>query len=209
MELQQAIRTVLLITEQAELTELDAESATIWQERKMREEEVHNTAYPLPSLLPNLRQGYFVPQVNDLFVAYHVSKTPARCALHINHQREGVHERNEATSAMGNHGNPLPTVTKCFISESALFAVSCTNHAFAVVLFLLRYLDLLKDKEHYPCLVDASDRVISFPPITNSNITKVTFFYFVHRFQMGIDFTDFRAFKSRVVIACIIMFVAR
>ena len=36
-----------------------------------------------------------------------------------------------------------------------------------------RYLDLLKDKPMYPVLLDSKDAVISFPPITNSEITKV------------------------------------
>ena len=37
----------------------------------------------------------------------------------------------------------------------------------------LRYLQLLDGKELYPCLVDAEGHVISFPPITNSEKTKV------------------------------------
>ena len=36
-----------------------------------------------------------------------------------------------------------------------------------------RYLDLLNRKTHYPCLVDSDGKVISFPPITNSDVTKV------------------------------------
>lgn len=36
-----------------------------------------------------------------------------------------------------------------------------------------RYLHLLDGKESYPCLVDADGDVISFPPITNSEKTKV------------------------------------
>lgn len=36
-----------------------------------------------------------------------------------------------------------------------------------------RYLHLLDGKEHYPCLVDADGDVISFPPVTNSEKTKV------------------------------------
>lgn len=36
-----------------------------------------------------------------------------------------------------------------------------------------KYLYLLEGKEKYPCLIDANNSVISFPPITNSNITKV------------------------------------
>ena len=36
-----------------------------------------------------------------------------------------------------------------------------------------RYLHLLDGKEQYPCLVDADGDVISFPPITNSEKTKV------------------------------------
>jgi phenylalanyl-tRNA synthetase beta chain, putative (fragment) len=36
-----------------------------------------------------------------------------------------------------------------------------------------KYLLLLKGKQKYPCLVDSSNKVISFPPITNSELTKV------------------------------------
>ncbi|XP_004607265.2 leucine-rich repeat-containing protein 47 [Sorex araneus] len=38
---------------------------------------------------------------------------------------------------------------------------------------LHRYLHLLDGKENYPCLVDADGQVISFPPITNSEKTKI------------------------------------
>ncbi|NWR75862.1 LRC47 protein, partial [Centropus unirufus] len=38
---------------------------------------------------------------------------------------------------------------------------------------LHRYLQLLDGKDHYPCLVDAEGIVISFPPITNSEKTKI------------------------------------
>ncbi|XP_039074061.1 leucine-rich repeat-containing protein 47 isoform X2 [Hyaena hyaena] len=38
---------------------------------------------------------------------------------------------------------------------------------------LHRYLHLLDGKERYPCLVDADGDVISFPPITNSEKTKI------------------------------------
>ncbi|XP_033122738.1 leucine-rich repeat-containing protein 47-like isoform X1 [Anneissia japonica] len=36
------------------------------------------------------------------------------------------------------------------------------------------YLDLLKDKQLYPCVTNADDQVISFPPITNSDISKIS-----------------------------------
>lgn len=36
-----------------------------------------------------------------------------------------------------------------------------------------RFLYLLEGKPVYPCLMDGENRVISFPPITNSDITKV------------------------------------
>ncbi|XP_077316490.1 leucine-rich repeat-containing protein 47 [Lithobates pipiens] len=39
---------------------------------------------------------------------------------------------------------------------------------------LHKYLHLLDGKENYPCLVDAENAVISFPPITNSDKTKIT-----------------------------------
>ncbi|XP_017322906.1 leucine-rich repeat-containing protein 47 [Ictalurus punctatus] len=38
---------------------------------------------------------------------------------------------------------------------------------------LHKYLQLLDGKDHYPCLVDADGHVISFPPITNSDRTKI------------------------------------
>ncbi|XP_068589087.1 leucine-rich repeat-containing protein 47 [Cebidichthys violaceus] len=38
---------------------------------------------------------------------------------------------------------------------------------------LHKYLQLLKGKAMYPCLVDAEGHVISFPPITNSEKTKI------------------------------------
>ena len=38
----------------------------------------------------------------------------------------------------------------------------------------MQYLNMLKNKEAYACVVDASGRVISFPPITNGDITKIS-----------------------------------
>ncbi|KAJ8264962.1 hypothetical protein COCON_G00140610 [Conger conger] len=38
---------------------------------------------------------------------------------------------------------------------------------------LHKYLQILDGKENYPCVVDAQDQVISFPPITNSEKTKM------------------------------------
>lgn len=37
-----------------------------------------------------------------------------------------------------------------------------------------KYLYLLEGKSVYPCLLDSTDQVISFPPITNSDITKMS-----------------------------------
>lgn len=37
-----------------------------------------------------------------------------------------------------------------------------------------KYLYLLEGKNVYPCLLDSSDQVVSFPPITNSDITKMS-----------------------------------
>ncbi|XP_014218679.1 leucine-rich repeat-containing protein 47-like [Copidosoma floridanum] len=37
-----------------------------------------------------------------------------------------------------------------------------------------KYLYLLEGKPVYPCLLDSKDQVISFPPITNSDITKMS-----------------------------------
>ena len=54
----------------------------------------------------------------------------------------------------------------------------CRVHIFLVLscsnLFICRYLYLLTDKTQYPCLVDGEGTVISFPPITNSDKTKVS-----------------------------------
>lgn len=37
-----------------------------------------------------------------------------------------------------------------------------------------KYLDLLHEKPEYPCLLDNDEHVISFPPITNSDKTKIS-----------------------------------
>lgn len=56
----------------------------------------------------------------------------------------------------------------------SLFSLSVCVHSRAHDgRFSLRYLHLLDGREHYPCLVDAQGDVISFPPITNSEKTKV------------------------------------
>lgn len=43
-----------------------------------------------------------------------------------------------------------------------------------------RYLYLLEGKPRYPCLQDSSGKVISFPPITNSDDTKVRVEFFIN-----------------------------
>lgn len=54
-----------------------------------------------------------------------------------------------------------------------------------------KYLHLLDGQAKYPCLLDASERVVSFPPITNSEITKVPtpyrFEYFSFLFSITVD----------------------
>lgn len=37
-----------------------------------------------------------------------------------------------------------------------------------------KYLYLLEGKPLFPCLLDSTEQVISFPPITNSDITKMS-----------------------------------
>jgi hypothetical protein len=37
-----------------------------------------------------------------------------------------------------------------------------------------QYVHMLDRWEEYPCLLDATDRVLSFPPVTNSGITKIS-----------------------------------
>lgn len=47
------------------------------------------------------------------------------------------------------------------------------TYSFVSVHCLYRYLQILQGKALYPCLLDAEGHVISFPPITNSEKTKV------------------------------------
>ena len=51
----------------------------------------------------------------------------------------------------------------------------CFDVRFEIISFLsdFRYLDLLKGKQLYPCLVDSEGDIVSFPPITNCDKTKV------------------------------------
>ena len=37
-----------------------------------------------------------------------------------------------------------------------------------------KYLYLIEGKPLFPCLLDSSEQVISFPPITNSDVTKMS-----------------------------------
>ena len=57
------------------------------------------------------------------------------------------------------------------------FVMSNTLIYFILILYFrilfVRYLNLLNRKTHYPCLVDSDGKVISFPPITISDVTKV------------------------------------
>ena len=57
-----------------------------------------------------------------------------------------------------------PLVVLCYISSHEMI-----NSAD----LFSRYLYLLTDKTQYPCLLDGEGTVISFPPITNSDKTKV------------------------------------
>lgn len=59
------------------------------------------------------------------------------------------------------------TISCCCVQ---LLSQSLTSCCFV---FCDRYLQLLDGKDNYPCLVDAEGAVISFPPITNSEKTKV------------------------------------
>lgn len=67
--------------------------------------------------------------------------------------------------------------TDSFLSLFSAVVSSCCFSYFAVFCFFSafpgRYLQLLDGKDNYPCLVDAEGAVISFPPITNSEKTKV------------------------------------
>ena len=45
---------------------------------------------------------------------------------------------------------------------------------FSIHLFLShRFLDLLEGSNVYPCLLSEDNKVLSLPPVTNSDITKV------------------------------------
>lgn len=65
--------------------------------------------------------------------------------------------------------------TNSFLSPfSGTLSSCCFSYFFdCPFLFFGRYLQLLDGKDNYPCLVDAEGVVISFPPITNSEKTKV------------------------------------
>lgn len=52
-----------------------------------------------------------------------------------------------------------------------LFAVLMST-----ALFFYRYLYLLTGKRQFACVMDSENRVISLPPLTNSDITKVSFY---------------------------------
>ena len=67
----------------------------------------------------------------------------------------------------GTHQSVCVTVFCCCVQ--LLFHL----FTFCFCIFLGRYLQLLDGKDNYPCLVDAEGVVISFPPITNSEKTKV------------------------------------
>ncbi|KAG7197619.1 hypothetical protein KM043_013401 [Ampulex compressa] len=54
-----------------------------------------------------------------------------------------------------------------------------------------KYLYLLEGKAVFPCLVDALEQVISFPPITNSDITKMS----VHTEAMLIEVTSSTSYQ--------------
>ncbi|CAK9805563.1 Leucine-rich repeat-containing protein 47 [Anthophora plagiata] len=56
---------------------------------------------------------------------------------------------------------------------------------------LHKYLYLLEGKPLFPCLLDSSDQVISFPPITNSDVTKIS----VNTEAMLIEVTSTRSYQ--------------
>ncbi|CAK9825574.1 Leucine-rich repeat-containing protein 47 [Anthophora retusa] len=56
---------------------------------------------------------------------------------------------------------------------------------------LHKYLYLLEGKPLFPCLLDSSEQVISFPPITNSDITKIS----VNTEAMLIEVTSTRSYQ--------------
>lgn len=47
-----------------------------------------------------------------------------------------------------------------------------------------KYLYLVEGKPKYACLLDCTSQVISFPPITNANITKVSIFIYIFFYAM-------------------------
>lgn len=64
------------------------------------------------------------------------------------------------------HANSFLSLSPAIVSSCSLSLTSC-------FVSRGRYLQLLDGKDNYPCLVDAEGAVISFPPITNSEKTKV------------------------------------
>lgn len=74
-----------------------------------------------------------------------------------------------AEAALVSHGctpDVAPGCPRFFLGSAYPLAHTCLGPSH-------RYLHLLDGKENYPCLVDAEGDVISFPPITNSEKTKV------------------------------------
>lgn len=61
-----------------------------------------------------------------------------------------------------------------------------------------RYLGLLKGKNVFPFLVDSNNEVISFPPITNAELTKVDYFYFYGVYALVCVFI--RVYSTRMVL---------
>lgn len=79
------------------------------------------------------------------------------------------------------------------------------DHSKSVFIVVYRYLQLLQGKTMYPCLLDAEGHVISFPPITNSEKTKVrlkqeVLYLFGHKGWLPLQM--FNKKKSYITVQC-------
>lgn len=58
-----------------------------------------------------------------------------------------------------------------------------------------KYLHLLEGQPKFPCILDASSRVISFPPITNSEVSKVTNQNFALQMRTNFFVVDYSCYQ--------------
>ncbi|XP_071945754.1 leucine-rich repeat-containing protein 47-like isoform X1 [Antedon mediterranea] len=110
----------------------------------------------------------------------HTEETALSLVSRLNKEADELRKKIKRSSLSGVH-KPAPESTllsefifaakgwsKPMVDESTMILYDSFLPDFPI------YLDLLKDKQLYPCLTNADDHVISFPPITNSNVSKIS-----------------------------------